>query len=787
MKKIHRLPAVILCAVMLSGCFGSPSAPADTSAESSAGTDTETTPAASETPEAVSASAAALASEDELSGGGNTAPDKPLVIALEGTVGQYTPFRTETEADELINRATGVTLLSRTRSGNTVYNGVTGESEVYGGKKYEYSGIADTVVSRDEEAETSAYTFNLRSDIKFADGEVLDADDVIFSLYMALDNSTDMNSLKTAGIIGAVNYRYNSPIAEDITDEQLAEAYASEGFAELLRDRLYIPVLREQYESVRSLYSDGTGNIYTSTYPDPDDLFIFFYSADSKYEKPEDSDKSTLISDIAEGYGTNYRQFAGRTMGDEHIFDEYAEYAAIEYITAQQSEDGSREDVTDISGITKTGKFSVNITVRGDGRALEEALCSLVIAPLHYYGDENLYDYDADSFGFVRGQAADLYADDLPLTHNGEPMGAGAYTFAEYTSGEMILTANENYYGEAPLTPQLKLTAAGDPAALISDGSADITTAFSTVELYDSIDSANRSLRKIENITLGGQGCGVVELNVKTVNIAGEPFSEESCALRKALATVINSFKAESVESYYDEHGTVIDYPCHEGVVMDTEAEYYTVPYSTNIKGDPIYTDGMTSAERTEALKAACLGFFEAAGYTVYDGAVAEAPEGGRLEFTAEFANPAGSTHPSLGAFTEASEFLSELGITLNVSLISDAGVFYENLTSGLYDVAAFSVTGTLLQCYSGGTYNTVPSEVTELVKETAYVHAEDIPEAFFGIYDKMINEYATEVPMYERTSELLYSALRVDGSSLAADMTASYDWKNEIDRIKLK
>ncbi len=786
MKKLYRPLAVILCAVMMSGCFGTPEAPADTSAESSAESSAVTAPENTESAE-VSASAAALASEDEPSSNTAAKEDKPLTIALGGTAGAYTPFLTETELDELIDRATGVTLLGKTRSGKTVYNGVTGETEVYGGHRYEYGGIADTVVTRDEEAETSTYTFNLRSDIKFADGEVLDADDVIFSLYMALDNSAAMNRLKTAGITGAVNYRFNSPIAEDITDEQLSEAFASDELAEMLRDRLYIPVLRDQYDSVRSLYSDDTGNIYTSSYPDPDDLFIFFYSADSKYEKPEDADKSAIISDIAEGYGTNYRQFAGRTVGDEHAFDEYAEFTAIEYLTKQQSEDGVTEDITDISGIKKTGKFSVAITVSGDGRSLEDALCSLVIAPLHYYGDESGYDYDAHKFGFERGRAADIYADDSPLARNGSPMGAGAYTFAEYAEGVMTLKANENYYGGTPATASLRLIDTGDPAAQIADGEADITSAASTVGLYDSIDSANRSLRKIENITVGELGYGALELNAKTVNIAGDPFSEESRALRKAIAAAAESFKTESVSSYYGEHGTVIDYPGLEGIVIDTEAEYYTAPYSTDAKGEPIYTDEMSESERTEALKAACLGFFEAAGYTVYDGAVVEAPEGGRLEFSAELSPPDGDTHPSLAALTKTSEFLSELGITLNVSIIPDAGVFYENLTSGIYDIAAFSITGTLSECYASGTYNSVAPDVAGLINGIPYVPAEELPQAYFAVYDKVINEYAEEVPMYARTTELLYSALRVDGKTLAQDMTAFYGWKNEIDRIKLK
>jgi len=766
---------------MISGCFGSLAAPADTTVEVPA----DTAPAVSETVAVTtSASAAALASEDEPDNNNAKKEEKPLVVALEGNAEQYTPFIAESELDKFINKLSGVTLLGRTRTGRTVMNGATGETEEYNGRRYEYGGIADTVVTADEEAGTYTYTFNLRSDIKFADGETLDADDVIFSLYAVLDNSAGTNALTNAGITGALNYRFNSPIAEDITDELLKETLASDEVAVILRDRLYIPVLEEQYENVLSLYGDGSVNIYTSSYPDPDDLFVFFYCVESGYEKPEDGDKSTLIEDIAKGYGNNYRQFAGRTVGDERMFDETAEYLAIEYLTKQQSGEETPEEVTNISGIKKTGRFGVSVTVRGNGRALEEALRDLIIAPLHYYGDESMYDYNAGRFGFERGHASDLTDG-----HRGEPVGAGAYTFSENAADGLILTANEYYYGGKAATRTIKLITAGDAAMLIADGSADITTAMSAADLTEQIETANRSLEKVNVFTLGGYGFGVLALNPQSVNIAGEPFSDASCALRKAIATAVEYYKEASVKEYFGEYASVCDYPVIDGIIPDTQADYYSAPFVTDSSGKPIFDEDMTARERKEALKKACLGYLAKAGYKVSEeGVITEAPEGGRLVFSAEYGtmSEAGG-HPAAAALNAASGLLAELGITLNVVELSDPGLLYSDLASEAFELAAFYDTDTLVSSFLHGFYNINTDEINELISAAADAETEDAPAAYYAVYDKAINEYAALVPMYERSLNVLYSALRIDGSSFTPDMTTAYNWQDETDRIVMK
>ena len=777
MKKIKGIISVIICAALLAGCGRAPEAPADTTAASEA--PAVSTTAATKAP--VSA-AAALDGEDEPA---ETAVRevKPLVISADGLDADYSPFVSETDFDRLISKACFTRLLGRTRSGNTVLNGVTGVSEMYSGRKYDYEGIADTAVTHDEENGTTTYAFSLRTDVGFADGEVLDADDVIFTLYAALCLGLD-DGLRDADIVGARNYIYNSPIAEELTDEQLTEALASEEIVPLIREKLIIPVLKEQYKNVEALYSDNSYDIYTATYPDPMKLFVFFCAADKSYEVPEGADKDRVISDVADGYGADYRRLAALTAGDGSAFDSDALSIAIAFLTSkQQAEDGgSAGPVKNISGIVKTGKFSLAVTVHGGGKRLEDALCGLPIAPLHYYGSEEQYDYEKNRFGFAKGKASELVT-----VHAGEPMGSGAYTFAEAETDRLMLTANDNFRGGSPQTANITVISGSDPVALIADGIADITSAQVSAGLTEQRDEANRSLEKIYTGIICGAGYGYAAFDVNVVNIAGEPFSEQSCALRKALAAVTAYFRDRSVREYFKDGAVPAELPCIGNIIIDTSAEDYKAPYTVDAKGEPVFTEGMTDIERRNAVRNACLGFLEKAGYTVENGKVTEAPEGGRLVFTAEYSGSGAGDHPAKYAFEQSARLLSEIGITLNVTDMPDAGLYYDDITAGNAALGALSYSGMLRGKFASPLSKELAGELGELITAAEEASAEDAQAAYAALYDKMIYEYAAEIPLYKRTVSVFYSALRLDRASLTRDMTEWYGQADELHKIKMK
>lgn len=101
--------------------------------------------------------------------------------------------------------------------------------------------------------------------------------------------------------------------------------------------------------------------------------------------------------------------------------------------------------VDHIEGIQKTGDNSVRVTLTEvDATAIYQL--AVYVSPLHYYGDESLYDYDNNQFGFPKGDLSSVRAKTTA------PMGAGPYKYVSYDNKIVYMEANEYYYKGAPKT-----------------------------------------------------------------------------------------------------------------------------------------------------------------------------------------------------------------------------------------------------------------------------------------------------------------------------------------------
>lgn len=785
LKKFRNIIAAVICVSMLSGCFGNGDPPSDTS-ETSAVTAAQVT-AASETTSEPAFSASAIASEDEPD---NRKEDRPLTAVVQMIDADYTPFAPADGFTRIADKLTGVTLISRTRGGAPVMTGTNAVAERCGGKTYTYNGIADVIKRYDEENDITDYTFSLRRDVRFADGTVLDADDVIFTLYLHLDPAYSGNCpLQDAGIVGAINYHYDNSSADNITKEKIDEALASDEIKPLIRDKIILPALKEQFDAVRSMFEDSSYAIYTSKYPSPAELFAFFYAINLRDDKAEKyvakgKDADVVISEVADMYDGNYRQLASIIMGDETVFDDEALSIAVGYIAKQNGGTDAVESVRAASGIVRRDTHTVGISVMGDGADLERVLEEMTILPLHYYGSEPLYSYDNCMFGFIKGKA------DSVVTRNAEkPLGAGPYRYVGIHNGAAEFEANTYYYKGEPQAKKLRLIERGELSAseLIADGTADICDDSGSADSSDAVEEANRSMEKIQASISTEPGYGYIGLNAKTICI-GDSFSDQSYALRKALATAIETFRDESVKGYFGAFGQTTDYPVIEDVVIDKSVEGFVVPYTVNRNGDPIFVSGMNDEERYEAAKTACLGFLEAAGYTVTDGKVTAAPYNGRTEFGAVIVGGGKGDHPCYTALKKASGLLGEIGITLAVTDAADAGELWEALNNGTNEIWAGAWnTETLSTIYVDSYYGADSTKLKLMIKDAEAAVGAEKKAAFMKCYDKIHNTYATEVPMYLRTRCTLFSTLRIDAETFPTDLSDTYGWADEIANIRLK
>ena len=243
---------------------------------------------------------------------------------------------------------------------------------------------------------------------------------------------------------------------------------------------------------------------------------------------------------------------------------------------------------------------------------------ALPVAPLHYYGDESLYDYENNSFGFPKGDLS------LVRSKTTQPMGAGAYKFVSYENGVVTFEANENYWKGEPKIKYLLFqeTAASDKLSGVASDAAtfDITDPNFNVQCVEDIKGYNSNGELtgdvITTFSVDNLGYGYIGICAENICMNGEPGSEASKNLRKGFATLFSVYRDTVVNSYYGETAAVIQYPITNTswAAPRPADEGYQTAFSVDVDGNPIYTDGMTEQERYDAALQAAIGFFKAAG-----------------------------------------------------------------------------------------------------------------------------------------------------------------------------
>ena len=380
----------------------------------------------------------------------------PLVVSVEqGLEGKFSPYFYLSNADNKIMSLTQVSLLTIDRVGNPVLNGIEGETRSYNGTDYTYYGPADIVITENEDG-TVTYDVTMRDDIVFSDGETADIDDVIFGLYVYLDPTYDGNAtMYSLPIKGLEEYRsgmeplYKLLLAAgegntDFTywDEATQTAFWGEGLAaagEAFAQSIVDYCVANYAGSYASDIGSTTDDIMNS-----EGLQVVFGMVEWGFGSPEVADDGTLAGftdfmgntyDVVNGtYPTladYWANIVAKYDGDYQTASdtEVASGALWSYLDAAYTVGVSTGDsAPNISGIERTGDYSMRITTTKIDATMIYKL-QLPIAPMHYYGDESLYDYENNSFGFTKGDLSIVKA------KTSTPMGAGPYKFIEYSNG----------------------------------------------------------------------------------------------------------------------------------------------------------------------------------------------------------------------------------------------------------------------------------------------------------------------------------------------------------------
>lgn len=744
--------------------------------------------------------------------GGNTASDTPLVVGYAPFSSKFSPFFSETAYDQDVWIMTQLGLLTSDRTGAIIYKGIEGETIDYNGTDYTYYGPADLEVTENADG-TVYYDFTLRDDLKFSDGEPLTIDDVIFSMYVLCDPTYEGNStLYAQPIQGMEAYRSGMSARQELILAAGPDGYTANDY-----------YTEDQYNTFWAAFN-AAGVKFAQ------EILDYLVAAGANAETDSVAAKAanwgfTLADDATvEDFWAAIVEKYGYDLSDDGINAEKASSSISELLTAELGDRAGEfaagvqtgESAANISGIQKTGDYSMRIVMtKVDAVAIYQL--GVTIAPMHYYGDKSLYDYDNNSFGFPKGDLSSVRAKTT------QPMGAGPYKFVKFENGTVYFEANESYFQGAPKTKYVNFKECisdDDKLNGVTTGTIDITDPSMSSDTAEAIVAANSNGEltgdKVTTDLVNNLGYGYIGMNAVVMSVGGDPSSQASKDLRKAFGTILSVYRDVAIDSYYGERASVINYPISDTswAAPRPSDDGYKVAFSTDVEGNDIYTSDMSAEDKYAAAKTAALGYLEAAGYTVADGKVTAAPEGAKMEYEVWIPADGKGDHPSFMILTLAKDALAEIGMTLTIKDLTNSAdlwtaveaqqvamwaaawgatvdpdmyqIYYSDVADAGSATSGQNPLGGSKQGGSNYMYCIADPELDQLIMDARATTDQTYRKAMYKACLDIVIDWAVEIPVYQRQNCIIFSSERVNMDTVTPDITTFYGWLSEVQNVEL-
>ena len=767
------------------------------------------------------------------------AQETPLVVAIQTLSSKFSPFFADTGYDQDVVEMTQVGLMTTDRTGAIIFNGIEGETLSYNGTDYFYQGIADLAQNYDAATDITTYTAKLREDIKFSDGVPMTADDIIFNYYVYLDPSyTGSTTLSSYDILGLQAYLTQVPEDSLASVVPAMEALKAAGPNYTVTEA--DPFTQEVYDN----YQAALTELWKSDVQGIVDYVFANYAADyaeailgktADEVAASEGLKNSLgmalwgFGDVVDGVLTTA---AGESIpAEEATNDDYYEAAAAKYagdfsayLAAGESAIGTTLDalnsstmsaiaaasgvdlsagVPNISGIKKLDDYTVEVKVKGFSAPAIYSILGIQIAPAHYYGD-GTFDYEANNFGHPYGDLSCI------ASKIDAPMGAGPYKFIKYENRVVYYEANEHFFLGAPVTKnfQFKETNSAEVCNAVQtgtvDGGSDVNGSKPNFEMLRGFNSNGELVGDVvTTYSVANLGYGYIGINADTVNVAGEPASEASKNLRKAIATVMSVYRDVAIDSYYGDAASVINYPISSTSWAAPQAtdEGYKVAFSVDVNGNDIFTADMDAQAKYAAALEASKGFFEAAGYTFENGVMTAAPEGAKMSYEVIIPADGIGDHPSFAILTDAKNALATIGFELKINDPADSNVLWDATDAGIHEMwcAAWSSTidPDMYQVYhssnvvgEGGSdsnhYHIRSADLDQMILDARTSDDQAYRKEVYRACLDEIMDWAVEIPAYQRQNIALSSTIRVNTDTVTPDVTTYWGWLAEANLIQM-
>ncbi len=616
-----------------------------------------------------------------------------------------------------------------------------------------------------------------------------DIDDVIFGIYVLCDPTYDGSStIYAMPIEGMEEYRSGM---ESLASLLISAGRDNEDFTYWDADTqaaFWADIDQAGAAFAQEIvdYCKGAG------YNEAEDS-VAACAANWGFELPEDATAADFFANMVEAYEGDLITLSDTETAGSSLFDLMENYAA--YSVGVSTGSGA----ANIAGIQRTGDYTMTVHMTEfDATAIYNM--AFTIAPLHYYGDESLYDYDNNSFGFPKGDLS-IVKDKTTV-----PVGCGAYVFDSYDKGVVTLKANPYYFEGEPVTKVMLMQEGVDSDYVpgIITGTYDISTPTINSDTVAAIKDANSNDDLVgDTLTtylIDYRGYGYLGINADLVNIDGEPGSDASRALRKGFMTLFSVYRDTVINSYYGDRAAVIQYPISNTswAAPKPADEGYRTAYSVDVDGNPIYTSAMSDEEKYAAAREAAIGYFKAAGFT-WDEAAGKFTDA-TATYEVMIPGQGQQDHPAYGVAVAASEVLADLGITLQVNDVGTSvwNNALEGNTAMMWAAAWQStVDPDMTQVYhssnahGNGTnsnhYSVDDAALDELIETGKKSADTEYRKSVYKEAMEIIMDWGCELPLYQRKNCYVASTIRVDNDTMPKDMTPYWVWYAEINTLAVK
>lgn len=328
-----------------------------------------------------------------------------------------------------------------------------------------YQKVGDLAeVTWQKKGKGAVYRIRLKKDVMDSDGKLVTADTLLYNYYMRCQTSYQGDDeIDGMSIRGLRAYRYGitgkklrqrvKKVKQEIRkpDKKLRQQAVKE---------LVIPVLYREYYWVKTLYYNKSAQKICDRYPEPVQLFAYYYAPDTSYTGKGKTVKQA-VQDIGKQYGTNLEHLAEMTGTD---YETKLQGMAIQYFWPGRAAGAGK-----IQGIQKLDDRTVRIETTGYRESDLQKLQNIYVVTRQCSGNAS---GEKESGAGKSGRSL--------------PIGTGAYILQEEGKNMLRLQVN-SYYDREAVNPTQIVIQNGDFTASrcirsVCDGTFDMACIWERAE-----------------------------------------------------------------------------------------------------------------------------------------------------------------------------------------------------------------------------------------------------------------------------------------------------------------